>query len=107
MFATARIWCQRPQSSGYRWHNHRGVARLGIGRPLDRGKAVGSLGRLSTIAGKAGEINQGCYVQVAEHDFDGDDIPEIVVAVGDGMLDMALNVVTYYAPQSPDKAVRR
>lgn len=46
-------------------------------------------------------------MQVAEHDFDGDDIPEIVVAVGDGMLDMALNVVTYYAPQSPDKAVRR
>jgi len=107
MFANARIWCQRPQSSGYRWHNHRGVARLGIGRPLYRGKAFSSLGRLSTIAGKGGESNHGCYGKVAEDDFDGDDIPEIVVAVGDRMLDIVLNDVTCYAPQSPNKAVRR
>jgi hypothetical protein len=30
-----------------------------------------------------------------------------VVAVGDRMLDIVLNDVTCYAPQSPNKAVRR
>lgn len=54
-----------------------------------------------------GEINQGYYVQVAEHDFDSDGVPEIVVAVGNEMLDMALNVVKYHAPQSPDDAGRQ
>jgi hypothetical protein len=39
-------------------------------------------------------------VQVAEHDFDRDGTPEIVVAVGDGLINLVVNVVSYHAPQS-------
>lgn len=56
---------------------------------------------------KWGEINQGYYVQVAEHDFDSDDVPEIVVAVGNEMFDMELKVVKYHAPQSLNNAGRQ
>jgi hypothetical protein len=73
---------------------------VAVNLPLEFGKNFEGFNRWD-------EMNQGYYVQVAEHDFDGDDVPEIVVAVGDGMLDMALNVVKYYAPQSPDNAERR
>lgn len=55
---------------------------------------------------KWGDLNQGYYVQIAEHDFDSDDVPEIVVAVGNGLLDMAVNVVKYHAPQSSSNAAR-
>lgn len=53
-----------------------------------------------------GEINKGYYVQVAEHDFDNDGTPEIVVAVGDGLIDLTVNIVKYHAPLSPEDAGR-
>lgn len=53
-----------------------------------------------------GDINEGYYVQVAEHDFDNDGTPEILVAVGDGLVDLVVNVVKYHAPLSPADAGR-
>ena len=55
---------------------------------------------------KWGDINKGYYVQVAEHDFDSDGVPEIVVAVGNDFIDLVVNVVKYHAPQSADDAGR-
>ena len=53
-----------------------------------------------------GELKQGYYIQVAEHDFDHDGIPEIIIAVGDGSVDLSINVVKYHAPQSAQDADR-
>ncbi len=53
-----------------------------------------------------GEINKGFYVQVAEHDFDNDGLPEIVVAVGDGLIDLTVNIVRYHAPWLAEDAGR-
>lgn len=54
-----------------------------------------------------GEMNEAYYVQVAEHDFDSDGAPEIVIAVGDGLVDLTVNIIKYHAPISPDDAGRR
>lgn len=53
-----------------------------------------------------GDINKDYYAQVAEHDFDNDGIPEIIVAIGDGLIDLAVNVIKYHAPLSPNDAGR-
>ncbi len=46
-----------------------------------------------------GELKPGYSVQVAEHDFDHDGVPEIVVAIGDGLTDLSVNIIKYHAPQ--------
>jgi len=51
-----------------------------------------------------GDLSKGYYVQVAEHDFDGDGEPEIVVAVGNGSTDLAVNVIKYRAPKLAKQA---
>ena len=43
---------------------------------------------------------------MAEHDFDHDGTPEIVVAVGDGLANLVVNVVKYHAPSSSKDAKR-
>ena len=53
-----------------------------------------------------GELKQGYYIQVAEHDFDHDGIPEIIVAIGDGSVDLSINIIKYHAPQSAQDADR-
>ncbi len=53
-----------------------------------------------------GDINEGYYLQVAEHDFDNDGEPEIVVAVGDGLVNLSINIVKYHAPLSTEDAGR-
>lgn len=53
-----------------------------------------------------GECNQGYYVQVATHDFDGDKNPEIIIAVGNGLFDMSVNVIKYHPPINSDDAIR-
>lgn len=53
-----------------------------------------------------GELNEGYYIQVAEHDFNNDSIPEIIVAVGNGSHDLVVNVIKYHAPASLEDAGR-
>jgi len=53
-----------------------------------------------------GELNEGYYIQVVEYDFDRDDAPEIIVAVGNGLTDLAVNIVKYNAPKLPKDAGR-
>ena len=53
-----------------------------------------------------GELKQGYYIQVAEHDFDHDGTPEIIIAIGDGLVDLSINVIKYHAPQSAKDAGR-
>jgi Effector-associated domain 11 len=43
---------------------------------------------------------KGYYFQIAEHDFDGDNNPEIIVAYGDHLIDLHINIFKYHAPQS-------
>ena len=53
-----------------------------------------------------GELKQGYYIQVAEHDFDHDGTPEIIVAIGNGSIDLSINIIKYHAPQFAQDADR-
>jgi hypothetical protein len=41
---------------------------------------------------RSGDMEPGYTLRVVEHDFDGDKVPEVVVAVGDGLVNLAVNV---------------
>jgi hypothetical protein len=53
-----------------------------------------------------GDCNEGYFVQVATYDFDNDKKPEIIIAVGDGLVDMSVNVIKYHEPTNKDDAIR-
>ncbi|MBC7191785.1 hypothetical protein [Marinobacter sp.] len=53
-----------------------------------------------------GELEEGYYVQVAEYDFDNDEKPEIIIAIGNGLTDLVVNIIEYHAPQLPKDAER-
>lgn len=53
-----------------------------------------------------GDCDEGYYVQVATHDFDNDKNPEIIIAVGDGHIDMSVNVIKYHPPTNEEDAFR-
>lgn len=53
-----------------------------------------------------GDLLDGFYVQVATHDFDGDKNPEIIIAVGNGLIDMSVNIIKYHPPTNPQDAIR-
>ena len=55
---------------------------------------------------KDGELKQGYYIQVAELDFDHDGTPEIIIATGDGSIDLSVNIIKYHAPQFAQDADR-
>jgi hypothetical protein len=44
------------------------------------------------------EILEGAYLQIAEHDFIGDGIPEVIIAAGDGATYMCMNIFQYNPP---------
>jgi hypothetical protein len=47
-----------------------------------------------------GRLNKHYYVQAGEYDFDGDGLPELVVAIGDNSIDLVINVFKYTPPPS-------
>ncbi len=53
-----------------------------------------------------GNIAEDFVVQSAEHDFEKDGVPEIIIAVGNGLTDLAINVFKYHPPQQPKDARR-
>lgn len=53
-----------------------------------------------------GDCNEGYYVQVATYDFDNDKKPEIIIAVGNGLVDMSINVIKYHEPTTKEDAIR-
>lgn len=69
----------------------------GVNLPLKYEKDFGGINEY-------GDLNKGYYIQIAEHDFDNDGAPEIIIAVGDGLTDLAVNIVKYHAPQSSKDA---
>lgn len=44
-------------------------------------------------------IEEGIYVQIAEYDFIGDGIPEVIIAAGDGVAYMCMNIFKYNPPE--------
>lgn len=73
--------------------------RDGVNLPLAFGKEFGGFDEY-------GELKRGYFIQAANYDFDGDGEPEIIVAVGDGLTDLAMNVLRFRAPMSPANAGR-
>ncbi|MCB9810514.1 hypothetical protein H6777_00010 [Candidatus Nomurabacteria bacterium] len=53
-----------------------------------------------------GDCMERYYVSIAIHDFDGDKNPEIIVVVGDGLLDLWANVIKYHPPSKEEDAIR-
>lgn len=53
-----------------------------------------------------GDLEEGFLVQAAEHDFDEDGIPEIIIVVGDGLSELVTNVFKYHPPQQQKDAGR-
>jgi hypothetical protein len=53
-----------------------------------------------------GDLEEGFFVQAAEHDFDGDGMPEIIIAVGDGSSELIANVFKYHPPEQQKDAGR-
>jgi hypothetical protein len=49
----------------------------------------------------SGELKTGCYAQLAVVDFDQNSIPYIVVAFGDGLISLRVNVIRYHPPALP------
>ncbi len=55
---------------------------------------------------EGGELQPGYFIQVAEHKFDHEGSPEIIIAIGNGLTDLSINVIKYHAPQSARDAAR-
>ncbi len=53
-----------------------------------------------------GDLRPGYSVEVAVHRFDPAGEPELVIAVGDGRTELAVNVVKYHAPASRKEAAK-
>lgn len=53
-----------------------------------------------------GNLEEGFFVQAAEHDFDKDGVPEIIIAVGDGASEVIANVFMYHPPAQQRDAGR-
>jgi hypothetical protein len=45
-----------------------------------------------------GDLQESFYVQIATHDFDDDKNPEIIIAVGDGLVNLNVNIFKFIAP---------
>jgi hypothetical protein len=54
-----------------------------------------------------GDLKPGYYLQVGEYDFDKDRNPEIVVAVGDGELNLAVTVIKFHPPAYAIDSIRQ
>lgn len=61
---------------------------------------------LKKVTNEFMDINEGYYVEVSLHDFDGDKNPEIIIVVGDGLVDLVANVVKYHPPTARTDAGR-
>lgn len=72
---------------------------IGVNLPLDFGKDFAGLDEF-------GDLNKGYFVQVAEHDFDHDGIPELIIAIGNGSTDLGVNIIKYHPPQLQKDAGR-
>jgi hypothetical protein len=48
----------------------------------------------------SGDLKDGCYAQVGLVNFDKDDNPDVVIAIGNGTLALHVNVVRYHPPGS-------
>lgn len=55
---------------------------------------------------ESSEIVESCFVQAGTHDFDADGLPEIILAVGDGFVNLQVNVFSYHPPARPADAIR-
>lgn len=55
---------------------------------------------------ESSEIAESCFVQAGTHDFDADGLPEIILAVGDGLVNLQVNVFSYHPPARPADAMR-
>ena len=53
-----------------------------------------------------GDCDEGFYIEVATHDFDNDKNPEIIIAVGNGLFEMWVNIIKYHPPLKPEDAIR-
>lgn len=47
-----------------------------------------------------GELNDSCFIDIALYDFDRDEIPEIVLSVGDGMIEQTVYLIQYHPPMN-------
>jgi hypothetical protein len=56
--------------------------------------------------GEYEEVSDSCYIQAGEYDFDKNGIPEIVIALGDGLCNLHINIFKYHPPQNEDDAIR-
>ena len=72
----------------------------GVPLPVEFGKEFGGFDDY-------GDLKPGYTVQIGEYRFarDGGE-PELVVAVGDGLTDLAVNVLRYHAPRAAKDAAR-
>jgi hypothetical protein len=48
-----------------------------------------------------GAIRPECFIDLALHDFDFDGVPEIVVSVGDSLIEQKVYILQYLAPSNP------
>lgn len=53
-----------------------------------------------------GDIQADCLVQVGAHDFDADGRPELVIALGDGLTELQVEIFAYHPPAVPADAIR-
>ena len=70
-----------------------GKAALGVELPVNFGKKFRGFDAY-------GDLKPGYTIEVIQYDFSHNGAPEIVVAVGDGRTELALNVIQYHAPKS-------
>jgi hypothetical protein len=53
-----------------------------------------------------GELEEDFHIEATTYDFEKDGNPEIIVAVGDGLVQLAVNVFKYHPPASTEDASR-
>ena len=52
------------------------------------------------------DITESCFIEAGTHDFDADGLPEIIVAVGDGSVNLQVNIFSYHPPANAVDANR-
>jgi hypothetical protein len=55
---------------------------------------------------EGGDLAEGFLIQVSTHDFDNDKNPEIIIAVGNNLGELYVNVIKYHPPEYPKDAIK-
>jgi hypothetical protein len=96
----------KPASLTIKLDNPNGIKFLVLFKALNVGVNLNNVISMQTGLNEWGDLEENYFVQVATHDFNEDGNPEIIIAIGDGFIDMSVNIIQYHPPTNSQDAIR-